>query len=129
MGAIAPIGTVTFVALAGFRVTRVTQSVCPAATNVGVEIHLRLEDRTVPSGSLRLSAKSSRDRKRSTLPLAIARSAARTSPWRHRGRPDLAVLSQNLGADILMMQPTQNCDGCDGAEFLRAPKIRRILVQ
>jgi hypothetical protein len=34
-----------------------------------------------------------------------------------------AVLSQNLDSDILMMQP------CDGAELLRAPKIRRILVQ
>ena len=27
------------------------------------------------------------------------------------------------------MQPTQNWDGCDGAELVRAPKIRRILVQ
>ena len=27
------------------------------------------------------------------------------------------------------MQPTQNRDGCDGAELVRVPKIRRILVQ
>ena len=27
------------------------------------------------------------------------------------------------------MQPTQNWDSCDGAELVRAPKIRRILVQ
>ena len=39
------------------------------------------------------------------------------------------LLSQNLNPDVLMMQPTQNWYGCDGAELLRAPKIRRILVQ
>ena len=37
------------------------------------------------------------------------------------------VLSQN--PDVLVMQPIQNRDGCDGAALLRAPKIRRILVQ
>src|SRR5260221_4741336 len=41
----------------------------------------------------------------------------------------LPVLNQNLNPDILVMQPTQNWDGCDGAELLRAPKIRRVLVQ
>jgi len=44
-------------------------------------------------------------------------------------RSGRAVLSQNLNPDILMIQPTQNCDACDGAELLRAPKVRRILVQ
>ena len=38
------------------------------------------------------------------------------------------VLSQNLNPDILVMQPAQNGDGCDGTELLRAPKIRRILT-
>ena len=27
------------------------------------------------------------------------------------------------------MQPTENCDACDGAERLRAPKVRCILLQ
>jgi hypothetical protein len=27
------------------------------------------------------------------------------------------------------MQPTQNCNACDGTELLRASKIRRILVR
>jgi hypothetical protein len=44
-------------------------------------------------------------------------------------RTTTPVLSQNLNPDILVMQPTQNCDACDAAELLWASKIRRILVQ
>jgi hypothetical protein len=40
-----------------------------------------------------------------------------------------AVTPENLNPDILMMQPTKNWDGCDGAELLDAPEIRRVLVQ
>ena len=40
-----------------------------------------------------------------------------------------AVLSQNLNPDVLMMQPAQDWYRCDGAELLRSPKIRRILIQ
>jgi len=42
---------------------------------------------------------------------------------------DLVVLSQNLNPDVLMMQSAEDWYRCDGAELLRAPKIRRILVQ
>jgi hypothetical protein len=38
-----------------------------------------------------------------------------------------AVFSQNLNPYILVMQPAQNCDACDAAELLGAPRIRRIL--
>ncbi len=41
----------------------------------------------------------------------------------------VAVLSPNLNPDILMMQPTENRDACDGAELLSAATIGRILVQ
>ncbi|MGD0076357.1 MAG: hypothetical protein ABSD31_18780 [Candidatus Binataceae bacterium] len=40
----------------------------------------------------------------------------------------VAVPSQKLNPDILVMQPTQNWDGCDGAALVRAPNIRRILL-
>ena len=37
--------------------------------------------------------------------------------------------SQNLNPDVLMMESAEDWYRCDGAELLRAPKIRRILVQ
>jgi hypothetical protein len=39
------------------------------------------------------------------------------------------VLGRNLNPYILVVQPTQNWYGCDGAGLLRAPKIGRILFQ
>ena len=41
----------------------------------------------------------------------------------------LTVHSQKLNADVLMMQPAEDWYRCDGAELLRAPKVRRILFQ
>ena len=40
-----------------------------------------------------------------------------------------AVPSQNLNPDIMVMQPTQNWDGRDGAKLLRAPNFGCILAQ
>jgi hypothetical protein len=39
------------------------------------------------------------------------------------------VPSQKLDADVLVVQPTENWNARNGAELLRAPEIRRILVQ
>jgi hypothetical protein len=38
-------------------------------------------------------------------------------------------LVKTLNPDVLMMESVQDWYRCDGAELLRAPKIRRILVQ
>ena len=62
------------------------------------------------------------------LPLADAQRCI-ASNWVECWEKQVVVLSQNLDPDILMMQPTQNCDACDAAELLGAPKIRRFLVQ
>jgi hypothetical protein len=32
-------------------------------------------------------------------------------------------------ADVLMMEPAEDWYYCDAADLLRAPKVRRILVQ
>jgi hypothetical protein len=45
------------------------------------------------------------------------------------GYSNRVASSQDLNPDILVMQPAQNWYCCDGAELVRAPKIRRILVQ
>jgi len=40
-----------------------------------------------------------------------------------------AVLSQTLNPDVLMMKSAEDWYRCNSAELVRAPKIRRILVQ
>jgi len=40
-----------------------------------------------------------------------------------------AMLSQNLNSDVLMMESTEDWYRRDGAELLRTPKIRCVLVQ
>ncbi len=39
------------------------------------------------------------------------------------------VPNQKLNPDVLMMESTENWDRGDAAELLRAPNMRRILVQ
>jgi hypothetical protein len=41
----------------------------------------------------------------------------------------VAVPIQNLNPDVLMMEPAEDRSRCDATELLRAPSIRRILVQ
>ncbi len=41
----------------------------------------------------------------------------------------MAVLSQNLNPDVLMMESAEDRYRSDAAELLRALKIRRVLVQ
>jgi hypothetical protein len=46
------------------------------------------------------------------------------SPSRTKG-----VLSQNLNANILMMQPAEDWDRCDAAELVPPPELWNVLLQ
>jgi len=63
------------------------------------------------------------------MPPHVSRETLRKSGATCRTGQGLAVLTQNLNPDILMMQPAKDWNRCDASELLGAPKVRSIFIQ